>query len=85
MNSRPCEHCINLMREIGIKTVSYSGDNDNMITEHVADMDDTQHTSIGYKYLKHRLYPDRYGDPKLERQKEQAREREINYKNTRRW
>jgi hypothetical protein len=76
MNSRPCEHCIGLMREVGIKTVSYSLDDASIITENVADMDLTQHTSIGYRFLRHKLYPDRFIDPKIERNEEQEREKQ---------
>ena len=75
MNSRPCEHCIGLMRVIGIKTVSYSLDDSSMTTENVSEMDHTQHTSIGYKYLRHKMYPERFIDPKIERHEEQEREK----------
>ncbi len=63
------------MKEVGIKTVSYSLDDASIITENVADMDQAQHTSIGYKYLRHKLYPDRFIDPKIERHEEQEREK----------
>ena len=76
MNSRPCEHCIGLMREVGIKTVSYSLDSNSIITENVVDMDQSQHTSIGYRFLRHKLYPNRFIDPKIERNEEQEREKQ---------
>jgi hypothetical protein len=71
MNSRPCENCIDLMRQVGIKTVYYSSNDASMVKEQVVNMKQ-DHTSFGFKYINHLLYPDRYMDPKLERHDEQA-------------
>lgn len=62
MNSRPCEHCIGLMREIGIKKVVYSGDNNDMIKENTYRMDEKQHASFGFKYMISHIYPNKYPD-----------------------
>lgn len=62
LNSRPCEHCIGLMREVGIKKVVYSGDDNNMIKDNPSRMDEKQHTSFGFKYMISHIYPNKYPD-----------------------
>jgi hypothetical protein len=74
MNSRPCEHCIDLMRQIGIKTVIYSSNDASIIKENVDEMKQ-DHTSFGYKYLQYRMFPGRYRDPKIVRDEENRLER----------
>jgi hypothetical protein len=74
MNSRPCEHCIDLMRQIGIKTVLYSSNNASIIKENVDEMKQ-DHTSFGYKYLQFRMFPGRFRDPKVVRDEENRQER----------
>jgi deoxycytidylate deaminase len=71
MNSRPCNNCIDLICKVGIKTVYYSSDDASMVKEQVNNMKQ-DHTSFGFKYINHLLYPSRYKDPKLERHEEQA-------------
>lgn len=62
MNSRPCEHCISLMREVGIKRVVYSADENNLVKESTQKMDMNVHTSFGYKYMISHIYPNKYPD-----------------------
>jgi hypothetical protein len=71
MNSRPCENCIDLMRKVGLKTVYYSSGDASIIKENVENMKQ-DHTSFGFKYINHLMYPSRYKDPKLERHEEQT-------------
>jgi deoxycytidylate deaminase len=60
MNSRPCEHCIDLMNKVGIRRVIYSTDNNDFIAEDVDKMDKTVHTSFGYKYMISHIYHSKY-------------------------
>ncbi len=62
MNSRPCEHCIGLMKEVGIKRVLYSDDNNNIVKESTSKMDQNKHTSFGYKYMISHIFPNKYPD-----------------------
>lgn len=59
MNSRPCEHCIDLMNKVGIKKVVYSTDRD-FLKEDVRKMDESLHTSFGYKYMISHIYHNKY-------------------------
>jgi hypothetical protein len=46
-NSRPCYNCLNMMKNIGIKKVYYTTDNENeLVSEHVKDMISIQVSSV---------------------------------------
>lgn len=45
-NSRPCSHCLNMMKSTGIRRVHYSNELGEIITETVKDMISIQTSSI---------------------------------------
>ena len=45
-NSRPCSHCLNMMKSTGIKRVHYSNELGEIVTEIVKDMISIQTSSI---------------------------------------
>lgn len=49
-NSRPCNHCIDKLRKIGIRKVYYSNENGNIVGEFINDMEKL-HVSDGNKFL----------------------------------
>ena len=65
MRSMPCSHCIDLMKQIGIKTVYYSSEEATIIKENVNKMDSSKYTTFGYKYINYLLNPSRCTDTKL--------------------
>lgn len=73
MQSMPCGHCIDLMRQIGIKTVYYSSQNETIIKEKVNKMDSSKYTTFGYKYINYLLNPSRCTDKKLLQDEENKR------------
>lgn len=50
------------MRQIGIKKVVYSGDNNDMIKDNTYKMDEKKHASFGFKYMISHIYPNKYPD-----------------------
>lgn len=73
MQSMPCAHCIDLMRQVGIKTVYYSSDKATIIKENVNRMDSSKYTTFGYKYINYVLNPARCTDAKLLQDEENKR------------
>lgn len=69
----PCAHCIDLMRQIGIKTVYYSSSTETIVKENVNKMDSTKYTTFGYKYINYLLNPSRCTDAKLLQDEENKR------------
>lgn len=45
--SKPCQNCLRLLRDYGIRKVTYSSENGLLITEHIAHMEGTP--SVGYR------------------------------------
>ena len=45
-NSRPCSHCLNMMKSTGIRRVHYSNELGEIVTESVKDMISIQTSSI---------------------------------------
>ena len=75
MQSKPCEHCIELIRLIGIKTVYYSSANKTMIKDNVFKMDSSVYRTFGYKYINYVLNPSRCTDKKLIQDEENKRKK----------
>lgn len=51
-NSRPCNHCIDKLKKIGIRKVYYSNKDGNIIGEFIHNMEKL-HVSQGNKFLEH--------------------------------
>lgn len=49
-NSKPCQQCCQLMREVGIRKVIYSNSNNEMVNEYVRDME-CNHQTHGTKRM----------------------------------
>ena len=49
-NSRPCNHCIDKLKKIGIRKVFYSNENGNIVSEFINDME-KRHISAGAKLM----------------------------------
>jgi deoxycytidylate deaminase len=49
-NSRPCNHCIDKLKKIGIRKVFYSNEDGNIVSEFIHDMEKL-HVSDGNKFL----------------------------------
>jgi len=75
MQSKPCEHCIELIRVIGIKTIYYSSANKTMIKDNVFKMDSSAYRTFGYKYINYVLNPSRCTDKKLIQDEENKRKK----------
>jgi hypothetical protein len=50
-NSKPCKHCIEYMRKMGIKKICYSDDNNIFIHEKIKNIK-TEHTCMARRVLK---------------------------------
>jgi deoxycytidylate deaminase len=46
-NSKPCSHCVEVMRNFGIRKVTYSTNDGKLITENLYEIE--SHTSAGYR------------------------------------
>ena len=60
VNSKPCEQCVDLMREVGIKTVYYSSEHSTIIKENVYKM--KTYVTFGNRYINYVLHPERCTD-----------------------
>lgn len=61
VNSKPCEECVDLMKQVNIKTVYYSSFESIIIKEHVSNIE--SYKTIGTKVMLHIRYPKNYADP----------------------
>jgi len=51
IESKPCDHCLMIMKQVGIRKVTYSTKNGELVTETIDGMQ--ANTSAGYRVLKH--------------------------------
>ena len=49
-NSKPCKHCCEYMKNLGIKKIIYSDDNGNMIREKISELS-SNHICLSRRYL----------------------------------
>jgi hypothetical protein len=61
VNSKPCEECIDLMKQVNIKTVYYSNCDSIIIKEHVSAVE--SYKSVGTQVMLHIQYPKQYEHP----------------------
>jgi hypothetical protein len=50
VNSRPCSHCLDMMKAVGIRRVYYSDDSGDIIYENVKDMISIHTSKVAQKY-----------------------------------
>lgn len=54
--SKPCSHCVSVMRDRGIRKVTYSNKHGELITESVKSMDTSTHSSVGYRSIEDAIH-----------------------------